>query len=149
MKTALSFLLLVSGAALADDAAVLKCRTLADAASRLACYDAMPVAAAGTPAARVEAPVQPEARFGLAAPPKPAKDKGPKTIRSNVAGAFEGWSPGTRIELANGQVWRVTEGEAVLPQMNNPQVEISRGALGGYLMQVGGYASTARVARIR
>jgi len=50
MKNALILLLFASGAALADDAAVLKCRTLPDAASRLSCCDAMPLARAASPA---------------------------------------------------------------------------------------------------
>ena len=155
MKKALSLLLLVSGAALADDAAVLKCRALSEAASRLACYDAMPVATAPAAAApnagavRTEA-VQPEAKFGLAkAAPAPAKEKSPSKIRSTVTGALDGWSPGTRIALANGQVWRVTEGEAVLPRLNNPQVEISRGMFSSYLLQIDGHANTARVERVQ
>jgi hypothetical protein len=40
----LFLLLLVSGAALADDAALARCRGFADAAARLACYDAIPLA---------------------------------------------------------------------------------------------------------
>lgn len=156
MKKALSLLLLVSGAALADDdAAVLKCRALSEAASRLACYDAMPVAAAPAAAApnagavRTET-VQPEAKFGLAkAAPQPVKEKSPSKIRSSVAGSLDGWSPGTRIALANGQVWRVTEGEAVLPRLNNPQVEISRGMFSSYLLQIDGHANTARVERVQ
>lgn len=153
MKRVLSLLLLIPGAALADDAAVLKCRALPDAASRLACYDAIPLGTAPVAAAvssRTEGSevVQTGTNFGLA-PAARVKEKVPSTLRSTVAGALDGWSPGTRIVLTNGQVWRVTEGEAALPRLNNPQVVISRGLLGGFLFQVDGYASTARVARVQ
>lgn len=136
MKKSLSLLMFVAGAALADDAAVLKCRSLPDAAGRLACYDAMPLAGA------------PERSFGL----KPAlqkKDAQPDAVRSTVVGQISGWSPGTRIALANGQVWRVIDGDAVLPVLNNPQAEVSRGLLGAFFLQLVGHTSAARVARVQ
>jgi hypothetical protein len=48
-------LMLVSTAALADDAALLQCRQLADGPGRLACYNAIPVGAAAP--AHIAAPV--------------------------------------------------------------------------------------------
>ena len=50
MKALPLTLLLLSGAALADDAAITKCRALGDGAARLACYDAIPVGARPQPA---------------------------------------------------------------------------------------------------
>ncbi len=147
MKHALSLLLLVSNAALADDAAVLKCRALPDAASRLACYDAMPLGAAPA-AAPASVAAAPEQSFGLR-PVVPKKETQADTIRSTVAGEIEGWSPGTRISLANGQVWRVVDGDAVLPKLTNPKAEVSRGLLGAYFLQIVGHNSTARVTRIQ
>jgi hypothetical protein len=153
MKKACMLLLLVSGAALADDAAVLKCRALSDAASRLVCYDAMPLAgaAAATPTAAPVAATatssSPVQDFGKR-PPAPKKEALPSSIRSTVVGTISGWSPGSRITLANGQVWRVVDGDAVLPVMNNPQAEVSRGMLGAYFLQVGGHTSAARVTRV-
>ncbi|MBD8531913.1 MULTISPECIES: hypothetical protein [unclassified Massilia] len=154
MKKACMLLsLLVSGAAVADDAAVLKCRALPDAASRLVCYDAMPLAgaAATMPAAAPVAAAAPASSpvqdFGRR-PPAPKKEEVPASIRSTVVGTISGWSPGSRITLANGQVWRVVDGDAVLPVMNNPQAEVSRGLLGAYFLQVGGHTSAARVTRV-
>jgi hypothetical protein len=147
MKNALILLLLASNAALADDAAVLKCRALPDAASRLSCYDAMPLA--GAPAPAVAPAVASEQNFGLrpAAQRKPAAQR--DVVRSTVVGEIGGWSPGTRITLANGQVWRVVDGDAVLPMMRNPQAEVSRGLMGAYFLQVAGHTSAARVARVQ
>ena len=168
MKT-IPFLLLfafgVAGAAhAADDAAVLKCRTLKDGPSRLACYDALPVGAAAPAAAAVvqaaapaAAPLaaaspaaSPEQNFGLRPVVKKQKDAEPSAIHSNVVGRFDGWSPGTVLTLANGQVWKVTDDtDAVLPIMQNPKVEITRGLLGAYFLQVEGHTNSARVARVR
>jgi len=153
MKKACLLLLLVSGAAVADDAAVLKCRALPDAASRLVCYDAMPLTGdtVATPAAAPVAAAAPASSplqdFGRR-PPAPKKEALPASIRSTVVGTISGWSPGSRITLANGQVWRVVDGDAVLPVMDNPQAEVSRGLLGAYFLQVGGHTSTARVTRV-
>ncbi|MFC5478599.1 hypothetical protein [Massilia suwonensis] len=161
MKQALSLLLFVSGAALADDAAVLKCRALPDAASRLACYDAMPVGAAPALAAApatapATAPIAapavaatPEQRFGLNPVVQKKQEAQADTIQSTVAGKIDGWSVGSRITLANGQVWRVIEGDAVLPALSNPKAEVSRGLLGAYFLQIVGHNSTARVKRVQ
>lgn len=172
MKT-LPFLLLfafgVAGAAhAADDAAVLKCRSLKDGPSRLACYDAMPVGAApvaataaapatvqaaapaAVPLAAASPAASPEQNFGLRPVVKKQKDAEPSAIHSKVVGRFDGWSPGTVITLANGQVWKVTDDtDAVLPIMQDPKVEITRGLLGAYFLQVEGHTNSARVARVR
>ena len=135
---------LCAGAALADDAAILKCRSLGDTAQRLACYDAIPVGAKPAPA------VAPAQNFGLRPAVKKPKESEPASIRSNVVGRFEGWAPGTIFTLANGQVWKVTDDtDAVLPIMQDPKVEITRGLMGAYFLQVDGHTNSARVARIK
>ena len=154
MKQALPLLLLVPLAALADDAAILTCRALPDAASRLACYDAMPVGAARTaaalaPAAAAAVGATPEQSFGLRPVVQKKKEAQAETVQSTVAGEINGWSVGSRITLANGQVWRVIDGDAVLPTLKNPKAEVSRGLLGAYFLQIAGYNSTARVARVQ
>lgn len=146
-------LFLASGAALADDAAVLKCRTLPDTAQRLACYDAMPVGAApavatATAATAPRAAQAPEQQFGIE---HKAKEAEPDQIESSIAGDFDGWSGNTTIKLTNGQVWRITDGsQAVLPLMHNPKVRIKRGLFGAaFFFQVDGQNSTARVRRVQ
>jgi hypothetical protein len=151
MKNSLPVLLfacgfLSAGAAVADDAAVLKCRALSDTARRLACYDAIPVGGvvAEVPAASTEQ------GFGLRPVVKKQKDVEPESIRSTVVGRFDGWAPGAIITLTNGQVWKVTDDtDAVLPIMQNPPVQITRGLLGAYFLQVEGHANSARVARVK
>lgn len=153
----LSLLMLASGAATAaDDAAVLKCRALPDGAQRLACYDAMPVGAAPLaaalplPAAPVAAaaPAQTtEQTFGIETLAK--KTAALDAIESTVVGEFSGWTQGTLITLANGQVWRVIDGDAVLPSMRDPRVRISRGAFSAIYLQVVGENNLARVRRVK
>jgi hypothetical protein len=150
---------LSAGAAFADDAAILKCRSLPDTASRLACYDAIPVGAAPVAAAPAPAPApaaaaapaaSPEQGFGLRPVVKKQQDVEPSSIRSSVVGRFDGWGPGTIFRLANGQVWKVTDDtDAVLPIVQNPNVEITRGLIGAYFLQVEGHANSARVARVK
>jgi hypothetical protein len=159
MKNSLPILLftcgvLAAGAAVADDAAMLKCRMLSNTAQRIACYDAIPLggvaAAVPLPAAGSPASAAAGQSFGLRPVEKKQKDVEPEAIRSTVAGRFDGWVPGTMITLANGQVWKVTDDtDAVLPIMQNPKVEITRGVLRAYFLQVEGYTNSARVARVR
>jgi hypothetical protein len=158
MKNSLPALLfacgfLSAGAAVADDAAMLKCRALSDTARRLACYDAIPVggvAASAVPAAAPAAAASTEQGFGLRPVVKKQKDVEPESIRSTVVGRFDGWAPGAIITLANGQVWKVTDDtDAVLPIMQNPPVQITRGLLGAYFLQVEGHTNSARVARVK
>lgn len=143
---ALPFVLLAAtGAALADDAALLKCRAVTDMAARVACYDAIPVVSAAAPATDARAPIR---DFGLQL--KVKKTEQPSSFRSTVVGALDGWGPGTQIKLANGQVWRVSDNsEAFLPVMQNPEVEVSRGLLGAFFLQVVGHNNTARVVRVQ
>jgi hypothetical protein len=139
MKKALTLLLLVSGAALADDAAILKCRALPEAAGRLACYDAMPVGAASA---------APAALFGSEALKKKAEDA-PKAIDSTIVGDFDGWGPNTRIKLANGQVWRVIDdSSAVLERRSNTKARIERNMFGTLFLRVEGTNSSAKVRRV-
>jgi len=152
---------LASGAALADDAAVLKCRTLPDTAQRLACYDAMPVGAP-QPAARAAAPTasataaaavpaavaarSAEQSFGLE---KARKKDESDIMESTVVGDFDGWQGNTTIKLANGQTWRVVDGSsAYLPKQTNPAIRIKRGVFGVLYFQVVGQNNTARVRRV-
>lgn len=143
MKTLPLLLLFACAAAGAvDDALVLRCRALPDTASRMACYEALPVAQAGpTPSA--------EQRFGMKRLEKKVDDE-PGAIRSTVRGRLDGWRYGTQLTLANGQVWRIVDDiDAVLPDLVDPAVRIERGALGAYYLQLEANNSAARVVRVR
>ena len=153
-----------SGLALADDAAILRCRAIADVPARVACYDAMPLTAPAPAAAAVAAP----ATAATAAVPvsvkpaptaNPAKDFGlsearrrpadePNEIESSIVGKFDGWGAHTRFRLANGQLWRVADdSEASLWERDNPKVKIVRNAIGTMFMEVDGSKQAPRVRR--
>jgi hypothetical protein len=164
---ALLVLLAISGSALADDRALLHCRTIADVAGRVACYDAIPVAAAGapkaaavmlpgagaTPAATPPVPaapaVSPEAGFGMDTIAK-RKTDAPSSIESTVVGKIEGWGPNTQFKLANGQVWRVVDGSSEwFMERTNPKVVLSRNAIGTIFFEVDGAKQPPRVRRVQ
>jgi len=145
-------LLTASSTALADDAALLKCRTLSDTATRVACYDAIPVGAAGpaagAPAAATAPARTPEQNFGLEAVKQ--REAQPASIRSTVVGDFDGWGPGSQIRLANGHVWRVIDGsDAVLPRTKDAAVTIERNLFGTLFLKVDGGNSSAKVRRVQ
>jgi hypothetical protein len=147
-------LLSVSGAALADDAAILKCRALGETQARLACYDRIPVGAqpaaplaATAPAAAAPAATA-EQRFGLEQVKR--KEAEPQSIESTIEGNFDGWEPGAQIRLANGQVWRVVDGSsAVLAPMKNPKVRVTRNVFGTLFLEIEGTNNSPKVRRIR
>jgi hypothetical protein len=151
------FLLFAAQSALADDAAILKCRALPDQAARLTCYDAIPVGAAPA-VAPVPAPVAaaapaaapapaPEQRFGLEQA-KPAE--APRSIDSSIAGTLTGWGPNTQFTLANGQVWRVVDNSSAdLSPTVNPKVRIVRNFFGTTFLEIEGTNNSPKVRRVR
>jgi hypothetical protein len=146
-------LLLISGAALADDAALLRCRGIADASKRLACYDALVVpsgeAMAGQPqqtrAVQGESQQAPE-QFGIE---RRASKTELEAIESRIPGHFEGWDPRSRIQLANGQVWQIADDSSQYFYLDNPKVTIRRGMLGAFYLEIEGSKVTARVRRVQ
>jgi len=142
-------LALSSHAALADDAGILKCRTLTDTGARLACYDAIQVGARPQVATAAAAPARSkEENFGIEA--KKQREAEPQSITSTIAGDFQGWGPSSQIRLANGQVWRIIDGsEAVLAPMRDPKVTIERNMFGTLFLRVDGTNSSAKVRRVQ
>jgi hypothetical protein len=129
--------------AFADDAAVLRCRQLAEAPARLACYDAIAIgAAAPKPEAPVEKPTS-AAEFGR---PPPAASVA--AVDSSVGPDFEGWRPNARIRLANGQVWLVTDDSTAWLDRGRRKVTVRRGALGAYYLDFDGTNHSPRVRRV-
>lgn len=157
-------LLLASIPALADDAALLRCRAIQDAAARLACYDALPVTAGeskAAPAQRAEPRAQPRsepraepraperqapAQFGLENRPNPVELE---SIESYIPGNFEGWQPNQRLTLANGQVWQISDGSTRRLYRTNPKVTIRRGLLGSFFLDIEGDNNSPRVRRLQ
>ncbi|KQY00726.1 MULTISPECIES: hypothetical protein [Massilia] len=140
LRTSLLLALLgATGVALADDAAILACRKLADGAARLGCYDAIP-AAARPAAAAAQA-------FGLEqkTPEEPAR-----SIESTIVGTVAGWGPATLFTLANGQVWKVVDGSSAdLAPVSNPPVKIVRNMFGTLFLEIEGTNASPKVRRVR
>ncbi|MYM84693.1 hypothetical protein GTP44_22440 [Duganella sp. FT50W] len=138
-------LMLVSTAALADDAALLKCRQLDDGPLRLACYNAIPLSGAKTvvavAAATAPTPNQLVQEFGQQNAAKI------DAIESSIVGEFDGWVPNQRIRLANGQVWRIADGSDEAMSATNPKVKLERGAMGAIYMDIDGSRTAPRVKR--
>ncbi|MCG2585686.1 hypothetical protein [Massilia sp. TS11] len=160
----LLLLLAASAPALAQDAALQRCRAIGDASARLACYDAIAVATPA-PAARPAAPAAAAASMAPAAAPA-AKTDDPRVanfgieqvkkpgeqldvIETSIKGYFEGWRPNLAITLANGQVWRVVDDSDGLVGVENPRVVLRRGMLGAVYMEFDQTNKSPRVRRIR
>jgi len=155
----------VDGAQAADDAALARCRAIADNAARLACYDALPLgapqsagpAAAPQTAGRGAAPqVQPAQPAPIVIPAdqfgfeeRIIEKSGLPQIESRIDGKFDGWAPNAIIRLVNGQVWQVTDLTSRFYDLDSPEVEISRGVLSAFYLNIKGDNHTVRVKRVQ
>jgi hypothetical protein len=156
----------VSVPAMADDAALLRCRAIADVAGRVACYDAIPVAAvparsaalaapaaAATPAAAapvaISAAEDAERNFGLTATQLRKPDT-PTFIQTTLIGRIDGWGPNTTFRLANGQSWRVNDDSSGnVNEIENPKIKITRNLLGTMFLEIEGSTQAPRVRRVQ
>jgi hypothetical protein len=161
---ALLVLLAVAGPAMADDAALLRCRAIPDVAGRVACYDAIPLGAtpatpatSAAPAATASVAAKPApaaaqaaaANFGLTATQMRKPDE-PNALESTLLGRIDGWSPGTQFRLANGQVWRVADDSSgSVAEIENPKIRITRNALGTMFLEIEGTNQAPRVRRVQ
>ena len=169
------FLVLLAAAipALADDAAVLRCRAIRDATARLACYDAMALTAPETKAAPALRAAEPRATVPGAAEPRAAEPRAvearpaaPQTpaqfgleqrpnpvelasIESYIPGNFEGWYPNAVFTLANGQIWQISDGSTRRLYRSNPKVKIRRGSFGSFFLEIEGDNNSPRVRRLQ
>lgn len=125
----------------ADDAALQRCRSEIDDATRLACYDA--IVDADAPASAVaERPEQ----FGL---PDSARVTPIDAIESTLAEERTSWAPNDRIRLANGQVWEIADGSRGVIRRGANKVIIKRGTFGTFFMDFEGPNKSPRVRRVR
>jgi hypothetical protein len=153
MKLAVTVVALLSCAvtanAAASDDALTRCRTIADSAARLACYDAIAITPPqSSPASSTKAaPALPTPeQFGLQPKANPNEIN---SIESTFAGKFEGWGPGSRISLANGQVWQVADDSSAFCNCDNKKVLIRRGALGAFYLEIEGTNRSPKVRRLK
>lgn len=156
-------------AAAADDSELVRCAQIRDDAERLECFDraarrktgeletggdtAPAAAPAAAPAPPTEAPpprtTAPAAEDFGAEQTRRAPDKsGPNSIRTTIEGYFEGFTGGTEIRLANGQLWIQTDAARLPVKMRDPEVVIEKGFFGGYRLSVEGLNRSIRVRRV-
>lgn len=135
----------------ADDAqSWLPCSRMADAQLRLACFDTW--ARRMLDASKSGVSAQPGvnqaalAQFGME---DRSQDRGPDFIESVISGAFEGWRPGDRIQLKNGQLWQITDGSNAVVYAQDPKVRVRRGALGAFYLEIEGTNHSPKVRRLR
>ena len=129
--------------------ALVRCRSIADSAARLACFDA--AAATLEEAAnkrelllvdRQQARETKRGLFGLNLPNLGIFDGGDddkdeiKSIESTVTRA-EMFGGAWVVSLADGSVWRQTDGNVLaIPPRSGHKVKVSKAALGSYMMRV-------------
>jgi hypothetical protein len=151
-------LLLLAGctwapAAVADNAALQRCRELRETTARLACYDAIPLGAAPAPQATPPPPATafaPAATFGLESRQAPPNLPAPlEAVESTIDGAFDGWLPRSQLKLVNGQVWEIADGSQAAYRLQSPKVTIARGLSSSFFIAIEGVAQTPRVRRVR
>lgn len=142
------------------------CLAIPGVLQRLACYDALAHAAGATAPTRPRVPqyVPPPPLAAAPVAPAPTSSFGseqlPRTPAQSVARPqkllagvtdlrFDPYGRFT-ITLDNGQVWRQAPGDTTLMRHERvTQVEISRGAMGSYVLQAVGRNASYTVARIR
>ena len=151
-----------AAAAAADDDALRRCRALGEAPARLACYDALPLAALPAAIAAIGAPLAVAALGQRAAPPAApatAAKSGEESfgfegrsatqeVSSSILGIFEGWDRRTRVRLTNGQVWQVIDDSSAAYYLRDPKVVVRRAALGSFMMEIEGARQAPRVRRV-
>jgi hypothetical protein len=91
------------------------------------------------------APAAPAAEFGL--PPKQTA-VGVDRIETTIKGRLDSWQQGSRIRLANGQLWQVTDDSRGVCECDNRKVVVTRGAFGTYFLEIEGKGNAPRVKRI-
>jgi hypothetical protein len=135
------------------------CRAIADGKARLACYDALPLAAparASTAPATATGKAAPAAgalprqtpeQFGLE---KKKQIEELDAVESNISGEFDGWKPDQWIKLTNGQIWQVNDdSDGWVRNSNSPKVKIQRGLLGAFYMEIETGNRTLKVKRLK
>jgi hypothetical protein len=147
-------LIVLAGPVIGQDTSLQRCRTVADANARLACYDALadvppkpPAAPAGPVAAVAAVPAAkpPADSFGLPAKP-PAGE--PQTVQSSVGADFAGWGPNQSVKLANGQVWQIVDGSSVVLPRGARAVSVRRSLFGAFHLDIEGLTTSPKVKRI-
>lgn len=88
-----------------------------------------------------------ESRFGVTE--EMLKVDEPEKISARLVGKFDGWSPGTRFKLDNGQIWKVIDRREYRHHetLDSPSVVIRKG-LFSYRLSLEGSGRAATVERV-
>ncbi len=71
-------------------------------------------------------------------------------VESTLTGPFGGWDSHSSFNLANGQVWRTSDGSSgSCQQLTDPKVTIKPMMMDSWLMYVQGCSDSLRVERVR
>jgi hypothetical protein len=162
-SAAIGLLMFAAGSGHADPAALARCRQVADAGQRLACYDAIALtpnsgsvvpttgdtharAATAAAAAPAAASRRDPASFGL---PDSAPDADLEAIESMLADDIDGWRPNGLIRLANGQIWQIADDSSGVVRPGKKKVRVRRGVLGAFYIEFEGLNRSPRVRRLQ
>ncbi|MEO7065301.1 MAG: hypothetical protein ABI114_00170 [Rhodanobacter sp.] len=112
-----------------------------------------PELAAAVPASSVKSasvaanktPAQSSGWFGKKSPS--TSERARRIVINPIAGRFNGWQNGSILTLQNGQKWRVSDDSVLIVRapMESPEVTVKPGAVGGWILKVKGYNTSARV----
>lgn len=72
-----------------------------------------------------------------------------KKIVSQIIGPFSSWTKGMKLQLKNGQVWKVVQKGAGFKKMTDPKITITRGFLNTFNAKVEGIGTMVKVKRIK
>jgi hypothetical protein len=98
---------------------------------------------------RGQAGAPPASGFGSEAMRNSSGNAGPDSIKTEVASSTDNGLQQWRFRLADGAIWQMTERVSLFrPPAPHEVVTIKKGALGGFLMDVGSQASV-RVRRVQ
>lgn len=71
-------------------------------------------------------------------------------VESTLTGPFDGWDSHSNFNLANGQVWKTSDGSSgSCQQLTDPKVTIKPMMMDSWLMYVQGCGDSLRVERVR
>jgi len=121
----------------------------AAAPSKSAASAPAPSAAPAPPPAAAPAPAAQQSAQNFGIEEKVVAQQLPPTMESTIPGHFQGWGPGERIRLANGQVWQIVDDSRAYFNVDNPRVVVRRGMLGGFFLEIENSNRSPRVRRIQ
>jgi len=146
LRLALTPLLLVYFPTLASDAAILRCRAVADLAQRFVCYEAIVTSGALAATPKPAASASDDSSFGMENRQAPSLAT---AIASTIPGPFNGWAPNDIVLLANGQRWQIADDSRGVLNSSNPKITIRRGTMGAFYLEIEGTNRSPKVRRLR